>query len=62
MLLQLFAVAVMVIPSDTVIPAIGAAGYPASLIGVIVFGVYFASVLLGFHDPAPAPDPRACCA
>ena len=34
MLLQVFAVAVMVIPSDTVIAPIGAAGYPASLVGV----------------------------
>jgi O-antigen ligase len=60
-LLQLFVLAVMVIPSDTVIPAIGAAGYPASLIGVIVFGVYFASVLLGFHDPAPHPIRGVLC-
>jgi hypothetical protein len=48
-LLQLFALAVMVIPSDTVIPAIGAAGYPASLIGVFIFGVFAVNVLLGFH-------------
>ena len=51
-MLQVFAMAVMVFPSDTVIKAIGAAGYPASLIGVFVFGVFFVSVLLGFHDPA----------
>ena len=34
-MLQVFAMAVMVIPSDTVISAIGAAGYPASLIGML---------------------------
>jgi len=56
-LLQLFALAVMVIPSDTVIPAIGAAGYPASLMGAFVFAVFSASVLLGFHDPTRHSHP-----
>jgi uncharacterized membrane protein YsdA (DUF1294 family) len=56
-LLQLFALAVMVIPSDTVIPAVGAAGYPASLIGVFVFGVFTVSVLLGLHDPTRHSHP-----
>jgi O-antigen ligase len=50
LLLQVFALAVMVIPSDTVIPAIGAAGYPASLVGVFVFAVFLVSVLFGFHE------------
>ena len=57
MLLQLFALAVMVIPSDTVIPAVGAAGYPASLLGAFVFLVFSASVLLGFHDPTRHAHP-----
>jgi O-antigen ligase len=56
-LLQLFVLAVMVIPSDTVIPAVGAAGYPASLIGVFVFGVFSVSVLLGFHNPTRHSHP-----
>jgi O-antigen ligase len=56
-MLQVFAVAVMVIPSDTVIGAVGAAGYPASLIGVFVFGVFCMSVLLGFHDPTRHSHP-----
>lgn len=51
MLLRVFALAVMVIPSTTVIGAIGAAGYPASLIGVFIFLVFVATTLLGFHDP-----------
>lgn len=51
LLLQLFALAVMVIPSDTVIPAIGAVGYPASLVGMFIFFVFFAAILLGLHDP-----------
>jgi O-antigen ligase len=49
-LLQAFAIAVMVFPSDMVIKPIGAAGYPASLLGVCIFGVFFVSVLFGFHD------------
>lgn len=51
-MLQVFVIAVMVFPSDTVIKAIGAAGYPAGLIGALLFGVFFVSVLLGFHDLA----------
>jgi hypothetical protein len=51
LLLQVFVLAVMVFPSDTVIGPIGAAGYPASLVGVLVFLVFMATVLLGFHEP-----------
>ena len=36
-LLQAFVIAVMLIPSDTVFSPIGAAGYPASLIGLAVW-------------------------
>jgi O-Antigen ligase len=50
-LLQLFALAVMVIPSNVVIGAIGAPGYPASLVGIFVFLLFTASVLFGLHDP-----------
>jgi O-Antigen ligase len=50
-LLQLFALTVMIFPSDTVIGPIGAAGYPASLVGVFIFLLFLASVLLGFHNP-----------
>jgi hypothetical protein len=49
-MLQVFAAAVMVFPSDTVVKAVGAAGYPAGLIGAFLFGVFIVSVLLGFHD------------
>jgi hypothetical protein len=51
LLLQVFAVAVMVFPSDTVIGPVGAVGYPASLVGVIIFLVFVAAILLGFHNP-----------
>ena len=50
-LLQLFALTVMVIPSDTVISAIGAEGYAAALVGMFAFAAYMAATLLGHHDP-----------
>jgi O-Antigen ligase len=50
-ILQLFALAVMVIPSDTVITAIGAQGYVAALIGMFAFAAFLAATLLGLHDP-----------
>jgi hypothetical protein len=52
LLLQLFVLSVMVIPSDTVIGAIGAPGYPGSLVGMVIFLVFGATVLLGLHNPA----------
>jgi hypothetical protein len=55
--LQVFAVAVMAIPSTTVIGAIGAPGYPGSLVGVAIFLVYLATVLLGFHNPTRCRHP-----
>jgi O-Antigen ligase len=56
-LLRAFALAVMLVPSNTVISAIGAPGYPGSLIGVFVFGVYSASVLFGIHNPTRTKHP-----
>ena len=50
-LLQAFAVTVMVIPSDTVIRAIGAGGYAAALIGMFIWAAWAAATLLGLHDP-----------
>jgi hypothetical protein len=50
-MLQLFALTVMLIPSDTVISAIGAAGYAAALVGMFAFAAFMAATLLGLHDP-----------
>jgi hypothetical protein len=50
--LQLFALAVMVIPSDTVIHAIGAEGYVAALVGWFALAAFIAATLLELHDPA----------
>lgn len=51
LMLQLFALTVMVIPSDTVVQAIGAGGYPAGLVGMFMFIVLATAILLGLHDP-----------
>src|SRR3954451_1708846 len=49
--LQWFAWLFMLIPSTTVIHAVGASAYPASLTGIFVFFVYVAMVLFGHHNP-----------
>ena len=54
-MLQLFALTVMVIPSDTVINAIGAEGYAAALVGMFAFAAFLAATLLGLHDPLQPP-------
>lgn len=56
-LLQVFALAVMVIPATTVIGAIGAPGYPGSLVGLCVCAAYAAAVLLGVHSPTSHRHP-----
>jgi len=50
-ILQLFAVAALVIPSNSVFRPIGAQGYPAALIGMFAFGALVAAIVLGLHDP-----------
>ena len=56
-MLQVFALALMVIPSDAVIAPIGAAGYPAALVGMFMFGVWIAARLFGLHDPLEQGNP-----
>lgn len=50
-ILQLFAVAALVIPSNSVLRPIGAQGYPAALIGMFAFAAFVAAVVFGLHDP-----------
>ncbi len=50
-ILQLFALTVMVFPSDTVIKAIGGDGYPAALVGMFAFAAFLAVTLLGINHP-----------
>jgi O-antigen ligase len=50
-LLQTFAVALMVFPSDLVIKTIGAGGYPAALVAYFAFLAWVAATLFGLHNP-----------
>ena len=50
-MLQLFALTVMVFPSDAVIRAIGASAYLAGLISMFVFAVFLTASLFGLHNP-----------
>jgi O-antigen ligase len=56
-LLQVFAGALMVFPSDLVVPAVGAAGFVASLVAMALFAVYLAAVALGHHNPSLRRSP-----
>jgi O-antigen ligase len=50
-LLQVFAVALMVLPGDYVIKAIGADGYAAALVAYLMFIVWAAASMFGHHNP-----------
>ena len=50
-LLQIFAITLMVFPSDTVIKAVGAAGFVAALVAMFAFAAWLVSTLLGLHNP-----------
>jgi hypothetical protein len=56
-MLQTFAVAVMVFPSDAVIKPIGAVGYLAGLIGMFLAAAWAVAALLGVHDPKQRRHP-----
>jgi O-Antigen ligase len=56
-LLQVFAVTVMVFPSNAVIKAIGADGYVAALVAYCIFLTYITATLFGFHNPLDHRSP-----
>lgn len=56
-ILQVFAITLFVFPSDTVIRAIGASGYVASLVGLLACMVWVVSVALGIHRPRECKHP-----
>jgi O-antigen ligase len=56
-LLQIFALSVMVFPSDTVIKAIGGAGYIAALVSYVLFLSWLAATLFGLHNPLDYRQP-----
>lgn len=57
LLLQVFVVAAFVVPSDSVLRVIGAAGYPAGIVAVLLFVGWLVTALLGFHDPIHTRHP-----
>ena len=50
-MLQVFALTLMVFPSDFVIKAVGAGGYVAALVAYVMFLYYLAVTLFGLHNP-----------
>lgn len=56
-LLQAFAVTVMVFPSDEVIKAVGAGGYVAALVAYCLFLAWLAATLFGQHNPLDHRSP-----
>lgn len=57
LLLQVFVVAAFVVPADSVLKVIGAAGYPAGIVAVLIFLGWMVTALLGFHDPIHTRHP-----
>lgn len=51
LMLQVFAAAVMIFPSDMVIRAVGGGGYVAALVAYFLFFAYMAVTLFGLHNP-----------
>ena len=56
-ILQVYALALLIIPSNIVVRAFGAGGYAAGLVGMFAFAALLATILLGFHDPLRHPHP-----
>ena len=50
-ILRAYALMLLIIPSNTTLTPVGAAGFPAGLVGVLAFGLYGTWMLLGTHDP-----------
>jgi O-antigen ligase len=50
-MLQLFVVTAFAFPSDSVVRIIGAQGYLANLVAIVLFLGWATTALLGFHDP-----------
>lgn len=56
-MLQIVAVTTMVFPSDAVLSAVGAAGFVAALVALVIAGAYTFGAVLGQHDPLSTPNP-----
>jgi O-antigen ligase len=56
-MLQAFTIAAFVLPTDTVIRVIGAQGYVASLIALLLLAAWVVTAIFGFHDPLHTRHP-----
>lgn len=56
-LLRVYAVLLLLIPSNQVIRAIGAEGSAGSLAALLLFATWAAATLVGLHDPRPERHP-----
>lgn len=56
-LLQIYAVLLLLVPSNRVIDAIGAEGHAASFAALSLLAVWVAATLFGFHDPRSERQP-----
>lgn len=56
-MLQVFIVCTFVLPTDTVLRVIGAQGYVASLVSMVIFLAWVLTAVFGFHDPVHTRHP-----
>jgi O-Antigen ligase len=57
LLLQIFSVALMIVPSSIVLKAVGGGGYVAALIAYVLFLAWVATTLFGIHNPLDYRSP-----
>jgi O-antigen ligase len=48
---QVFALALMVLPADYVVRVVGADGYAAALVAYLMFAMWLSAALMGYHRP-----------
>jgi O-antigen ligase len=49
--LQIYVITLLVLPSNATVTVIGASGFPAGIVGMLAAALYFGWVAMGLHDP-----------
>ncbi len=57
LVLRIFVFSAFVLPTDTVIRVIGAQGYVANLVAMLLFAAWGVTAIFGFHDPVHTRHP-----
>jgi O-antigen ligase len=57
LVLRIFVFSAFVLPTDTVIRVIGAQGYVANLVAMLLFAAWGLTAIFGFHDPVHTRHP-----